>query len=162
MTIFHDRESLPSANSNASRISPSGRGPSQPPIGLVAAGHGMSIGAAAERLGVEHYLGSGAAHDDGAHREGPRRSRDQRQCHVEKYLRHQLTVLGARRAQICGYAPTGGAEIASLSVGVMRPRWRLCVGLGNAWQRHAAEGAGPPQRYCLSSGMLLRAGRIGR
>jgi hypothetical protein len=59
-------------------------------------------------------------------------------------------------------APTGGAEIASLCVGVMRPRWRLFVGPGNARQRHAAEGAGPPQRYCLSSGMLLRAGRIGR
>jgi hypothetical protein len=32
------------------------------------------------------------------------------------------------RAQICGYAPTGGAEIASLSVGVMRPRWRFAQG----------------------------------
>ena len=137
------------------------RAPSQPPVGVAAAGHGMSIGAA-EWLGVEHCPGLGAAHDDGAHREGPRRSRDQRQCHVEKYLGHQLTVPGARRAQICGYAPTGGAEIASLSVGVMRPRWRLCAGLGNAWRRHAAEGARQPQRYCLSSGMLLRAGRIGR
>jgi hypothetical protein len=37
-------------------------------------------------------------------------------------------VPGARRAQICGYAPTGEAEIASLSVGVMRPRWRFAQG----------------------------------
>jgi hypothetical protein len=159
MTIFHDRERPPSANSNGSRISPSDKRPSQPPVGVVAAGHGMSSAPLSERLGVEHCPGSVPRVTTGR----IEKVRDDFGTSGNAMSKNTYTISlpcwapGARR-----FAPTGVAEIASLCVGVMRPRWRLFVGPGNARQRHAAEGAGPPQRYCLSSGMLLRAGRIGR